>query len=181
MMFKWMVMTLLTWRRLLLFIMKMICASSGLTTWLQNRFVTCKCGRMQFMNGFKMLSWKCFTSWVGSTLLISLQRRCAMGLIFDAYKILACVLCLIFFSSLSWMFISCISTMGYCLYRSFLWLLLWQFLSPGFSISWLCCFLLPLSGNFDCHFSLIKCRLPYLLIITLGGPISLDMKLVDII
>jgi hypothetical protein len=39
---------------------------------------------------------------------------------FLAYKILSCVLCLIFFSSHCWMFISCVGMMRPCLYRSFL-------------------------------------------------------------
>jgi hypothetical protein len=47
-----------------------------------------------------------------------------------------------------------------------------EFLSHGFvfvAIIW----------NFDCHFSLIKCRPPYLPIVTSGGTIGLDMTLVD--
>jgi hypothetical protein len=59
------------------------------------------------------------------------------GAHFDAYEILSCVLCLIFFSSLCWMFISCISIMRPCLYRSFHQPLLQQLLSPGVPISWL--------------------------------------------
>jgi hypothetical protein len=136
-MFDRIVTTLLTQQRLLFFIMTMNCASSGLTTWLQNRFTTWKCKRMQFVNGFTMLSWKCFTFQVGSTLLISLQRRCAMGPFFDAYKILSRVLCLVFFSSLCWIFISCVSIICLCLYRSFHRPLLQQLLSPGVPISWL--------------------------------------------
>jgi hypothetical protein len=56
-----------------------------------------------------MPPYKSFMFLVGSTRLIYLQRRCEMELIFDAYEIPSCVLCLTFFSRLSWMFISCVS------------------------------------------------------------------------
>ncbi len=56
-----------------------------------------------------MPPWRSFMFLVESTLLISLRRRCGMELIFYAYKIPSCVLCLTFFSSISWMFISRVS------------------------------------------------------------------------
>jgi hypothetical protein len=81
------------------------------------------------------------------------------GAIFDAYEIFSCVLCLIFFSSLCWMFISCVSIMRPCLYRSFHQPFLQQLLSPGVPISWL--FLSPLSGTLTAisHLSSAGCHI----------------------
>jgi hypothetical protein len=100
-----------------------------------------------------------------------------MGPIFDAYKILTCVLCLIFSSSLCLMFISRISIMRPCLYRSFICRFFSSFFHQGFLSHGF--ILVTIIWNFDRHFSLIKCRLPYLPIVTLSSTISLDMTLVD--
>jgi hypothetical protein len=61
-----------------------------------------------------------------------------------------------------------------------------QVIPPAFSSaasftrgSYLMAFFVTIIWNFDRHFSLIKCRPPYLPIVTLGGTISLDMTLVD--
>ena len=61
-----------------------------------------------------------------------------MGPIFDAYEILSCVLCLNFFNSLFWMFISRVSMMSLGLCNSCLQPLLRLRLTPGDPIFWLC-------------------------------------------
>ena len=61
-----------------------------------------------------------------------------MGPIFDAYEILSCVLCLNFFNSLFWMFISRVSMMSLGLYNFCLQPLLRPRLTPGDPIFWLC-------------------------------------------
>ncbi len=58
-----------------------------------------------------------------------------MGLIFDAYKILPCVLNLILFSSLYWMFISHVIMMSPGIYTFCLQPLLCQLFSPIAPIS----------------------------------------------
>jgi hypothetical protein len=61
-----------------------------------------------------------------------------MGPIFNAYKIPSCVLCLSFFSSLCWMFISRVITMSLSLGNCCLRPLLCLRLTPGDPIFWLC-------------------------------------------
>ena len=61
-----------------------------------------------------------------------------MGPIFDAYEILSCVLCLNFFNSLFWMFISRVSMMSLGLCNFCLQPLLRLHLTPGDPIFWLC-------------------------------------------
>jgi len=61
-----------------------------------------------------------------------------MGPIFDAYEILSCVLCLNFFNSLFWMFISHVSMMSLGLCNVCLQPLLCLCLTPGDPIFWLC-------------------------------------------
>ena len=64
---------------------------------------------MPCVSGCRIPPYKSFMFLVGSIQLISSQRKYGMALIFAAYMIPACVLCLTFFSCLSWMFISCTS------------------------------------------------------------------------
>jgi hypothetical protein len=75
----------------------------------------------------------------GRILLIFSRRRCVMGPIFYAFVILSCVLCLSFFSSLSWTFISRASRMflDHSHSSSCLRPLLRLHLTPGDPISWL--------------------------------------------
>ena len=61
-----------------------------------------------------------------------------MGLIFDAYEILSCVLCLNFFNSLFWMFISRVSRLSLGLYNFYLQPLLRLRLTLRDPISWHC-------------------------------------------
>ena len=61
-----------------------------------------------------------------------------MGPIFDAYEIPSCVLCLSFFNSLFWMFISRIIIMSLGLGNYCLWPLRRLRLTPGDPIFWLC-------------------------------------------
>ncbi len=69
-------------------------ASNGCITWRLSKFTTWKCTRTQSANGFKMIFSKLFTYLAVSIWLTSSQMRCATELIFDAYVILPCVLCL---------------------------------------------------------------------------------------
>ncbi len=80
--------------------------SVGLTIWPRNKLDTWRCGRMQCVNGCRIPTCKSCMFPVELTLPISSRRKCGMGLIFGACKILSCIHCPTFFSSLFSTFIS---------------------------------------------------------------------------
>jgi hypothetical protein len=98
-----------------------------------------------------------------------------MELIFDPYKIPSCVLCLTFFSSLSWMFISRVSMQSpnynrFCLLQLLHLLLQQEFVSFGIV-------LISIILDLDRHLSFIHCRMPYHPFATSSCTIILDMNL----